>query len=139
MLNNRLQLGILLVAIAASVSVTRYFFPRIETQTVDVIKEVVKTDVRTITKIIEKPDGTKETIIDHTDKSVENKDQKHTQTTYAKNQWLVAGTVQQNLDNGLNLQPIYGVHIQRRILGPVFLGAMGSTDKRAGLSVGMEF
>lgn len=133
------QLIIAGVLVAATAALTRYYFPRIETQTVDVVKEVVKTDIRTITKIVEHPDGTKETVIDHTDKSVENKDQKHSETVMSKSQWLVTGTVQQDLNNGLNLQPIYGVHVQRRILGPFYLGAMGSTDKRAGVSLGMEF
>jgi hypothetical protein len=32
-----------------------------------------------------------------------------------------------------------GVHVQRRILGPVYVGVWGMTDVSAGLSVGFEF
>lgn len=135
----RTQVIITVLLIAGTAALTRYFFPRIETQTVDVIKEVVRTDIRTITKIIEKPDGTKETIIDHTDKSVENKDQKHTETKYAKADWNISASAGQDITNIQKLELVYGVHVQRRILGPFYLGGMADTSKRVGLSIGMEF
>ena len=33
----------------------------------------------------------------------------------------------------------YGAHIQRRIIGDVFLGVMASTDKKVGVSIGLEW
>lgn len=133
------QVIILAVVIASTVAVTRYYFPRIETQTIDVIKEVIRTDVHTITRVVEKPDGTKETIIDHTDKSVENKDEKHSDTKFASKNWQMSGSASLDYTELTRLEPVYGIQVQRRILGPFYLGALADTSKKIGVSVGMEF
>lgn len=94
------------------------------------------------------PDGTitKEThIVDKgtviIDKTKQGSDQKDSSTTtivsYQKAQWKAAGLLgvsDYSLDNR-----IYGLEIERRILGPIFVGAWGMTSKEVGLSVGLEF
>jgi hypothetical protein len=47
--------------------------------------------------------------------------------------WLVTGTI------GLDPAPIYGGMVQRRIIGPFFLGLWGNTAPSAGLSITGEF
>lgn len=137
MVSTKNTLILVLVVAIISAGLTRYYFPKIETQTVDVIKEVIKTDIRTITRIVERPDGTKETIIDETDKSTNNKTEKHTDTTYANKDWLLSVSAQTEVTQ--IMKPDYGVQVQRRILGPFYLGGMVDTSKRVGVSLGMEF
>lgn len=139
MVNIKTTLILVLATAVISTGITRYLFPRIETQTVDVIHEVIKKDIRTITKIIERPDGTKETIIDETDKSTDKKTEKHTATTYQNKDWQIAGTAETDYTQLKEAKLDYGIHVQRRILGPFYLGAMVNTGKRVGVSLGMEF
>lgn len=50
-------------------------------------------------------------------------------------QWRVSGLV----GTGLPLVPIYGAHVERRILGPVSVGAWALSSGVGGLSVGVSF
>ncbi len=138
-MNLKSTLILALIVTIVSAGLTRYLFPRIETQTVDVVHEVIKKDIRTITKIVEKPDGTKETTIDETDKSTDKKTEKHTETTYQNKDWQVAGTAETDYTQLQEVKLDYGVHIQRRILGPFYLGALINTNKQVGVSLGLEF
>lgn len=125
----------LIVAVAAA-AVTRYYFPQIQTKTVEVIKEVVKTDVKTVIHTVTSPDGTTDTtttIVDHTTRTeTENK----TSIQAKEINWQVSGSVQSNfrLD-----PPAYGVQVQRRVLGPFFVGALLNTKGDVGLSLGVSF
>lgn len=79
-----------------------------------VFKEVVKRDVVTVIKEIVKPDGTKETTTSIVDKSKENTSSK-SKTTSKQRDWLVGAYYRVN-------EPTYALLLQRRILGPLFIG-----------------
>ncbi len=53
-----------------------------------------------------------------------------------KPDWKASALVGYNLDKSAM---VYGASVDRRILGNIFVGAWGTTDKQVGLSVGMEF
>lgn len=127
----------ILVVITAIVSagITRYYFPQLEYKNVEVVKEVVKNDIKVVERIIERPDGTKETIKETTDKSTKKETSTSETLIASKNQWMFDIGARANLDRDV----YYDLHAQRRILGPFFLGARISTDKTAGVSLGMEF
>lgn len=128
---------ILVVAVAAvSAGLTRYYFPQVQYKDVEVVKEVVRTDIHTVTKTIERPDGTKETIIDSTDKTVKHETSSKEVTIAAKNQWMFDVGARTKLTD---MVIVYDLEVQRRIIGPFFLGAKVGTDSSVGLSVGMEF
>jgi hypothetical protein len=122
----------------------RYFQPaRVEVKIEERVKEVevVKHDVRTVIKEVTRPDGTKEkeTIIE--DRSTETRDKESRRDTSKivsneKPQWKVS--TQLTTTQGI-LGPVYGATVERRVLGPIFAGAFGNTDKTFGLSVGLEF
>lgn len=131
-------IGLLLIVIGYAVGY--YTLPeKVITKTVTETKTitVVQHDTKTITVI--KPDGTK--VITVVDKSVDTtkEDQKQSNTKIVENgkpQWKV----------GVDLTPrnpqlghFYGARVDRRILGPVFVGAFGNTDRTLGLSLGVEF
>lgn len=125
-----------LIVGVVSVAVTRYYFPQIQTKIVETTKEVVRTDIQTVVKTVTLPNGNTEsttTITDHTIKTdIQNKEL----TIVKAKDWLVSGSVDSNfkLDT-----PMYGLQVQRRILGPVFVGGLLDTKGNVGLSVGMEF
>lgn len=120
---------------------------KVETRTVEVVKEVVKKQEQK-QKIVFKErivykDGTvveKERSEDKTDTTEESlKDSSKSSENIVKN------------DIGLNLSvlaisdisnlpnPQYGVHVTKRIISNITVGAMASTDKKVGLSVGIGF
>jgi beta-lactam-binding protein with PASTA domain len=137
------QLLTLLVIAALAYATGRYLQPaKVEVKQVEVVKEVevIKRDVRTVIKEVERPDGTreKETVIEDRTRErtkKESETQTHTVVTNLKPQWKVQGLVQLN-----NIQqPTYGVGVERRIIGPVFVGAWGKQSREFGLSVSLEF
>lgn len=133
--NWRLTLILVVVAMVVSAGVTRYFFPQIQVKTVEVTKTVIQDNVHTVTHIIQHPDGTKETVVDSTDKSTKQATDTSTKIIASKSQWLIA--VGANTDF-TTPNPTYELHVQRRILGPFYLGVRAGTDKSVGASIGME-
>jgi hypothetical protein len=114
--------------------------------------------VKVVTKYIERPDGTKETIKEEVAETVEHEtvkvDQVKEQQTEIKKEvevkkeiqieyaekpavknWHVNGSV--GVD--LTLVPVYGVGVERRIVGPFFVGARVDSNPSASLVVGFEF
>lgn len=114
--------------------------------------------VKTITKYIERPDGTKEKTVEEV---AETKEEQHTQSESQKDQqtevkkevetkvetevkysekpalpnWHAGATI------GLTplMVPVYGGQIDRRIIGPVFVGVRIDSNPSASLYVGVEF
>ena len=128
---------ILLVIVAAvSAGITRYYFPQIEYKNTETVKEVVRNDIRTVIKEVVRPDGTKETITETTDKSTKKETTKSETVIAQKNQWMFDIGARKTFSNS---EIYYDLQIQRRIVGPFFLGVKGSTDKSVGVSIGMEF
>jgi ribosomal protein S7 len=136
---------------ALSAGTAYYFAPtKIETKTevkeVEVVKETKKEQKHVNTKIVvtEYPDGRKTTetyIVDDSvvfvDKDVEKQVEivKEKKVENAKPQWnaKVSTSLYPNFNS------IYQVDVNRRILGPIFLGVYGRTDKEFGIGVGFEF
>jgi len=119
----------IVVAIVAAGS-TRY-------KTVETTRDVVHNDVQTIVKTIKLPTGEVDTTTTTTDHSVKVDTDNKTavQLQVAKN-WLVSGVYSISIHT---LEPSYGLQVNRRILGPIFIGANANTKGEIGLSLGMEF
>lgn len=125
-----------LLSAIVSAAFTQYYFPKIQTKTVETTKEVVRTDVQTVIKTVTHPGGDTEsttTIIDHTQR-IETA--KKTDVTITKKDWLVAASYSTSIHT---LEPIYGVQVNRRILGPAYIGALLNNKGEVGLSIGLEF
>lgn len=113
-----------------------YLFPQTKIETVEKEKEVVRKDIVTVVKEVIRPDGTKETTSTTTDKSRENKDSTLV-SKIKQSSYLISVSA---ATSDTKLQDIeYGLQVQKRIFGPLFLGATINTKKSVGLSVGMEF
>lgn len=83
---------------------------------------------RTVTKIIERKDGSKETTI------VENKDGKSSYSIVLKKDWSIG--VATSLTEKA---PVYSLMVDRRILGDLFVGAYLRTDSEAGAYLKISF
>lgn len=125
-----------LIAAIVSAAVTQFYFPKIQTKVVETTKEVIKNDVQTVTRTVTLPGGGTEsttTTVDHTQRiNSENK----TGITIAPKDWLVTGSYSTSIHT---LEPIYGLQVNRRILGPSYIGALLNTKGEVGLSIGLEF
>lgn len=135
----------LLVALAVGYGLGRYLQPaEVRTETKEVVKEVekIKRDIVIVEREIKNPDGTITIDRRTEDKSEEavtrdKKSESESIVKAAKPDWKVDVIAQAS-----KLEPSpesYGVHVSRRILGSVFIGAYGDTNKKFGLSVGYEF
>jgi hypothetical protein len=136
---------ILLVLIVALVgyAIGRYAQPaKVIKEIKEVEVEKVRTEYRTIVKTVTKPDGTKE--VTETTENIninESTSISESKTTIEniKPQWRLGALA------GIEVTSsdfIYGAQVERRVLGPFFMGAWGLTNnqhKAAGLSVSMEF
>lgn len=136
MTNRNTVIALILVA-AASAGITRYYFPQVEFKNTETVKEVIKNDIRTIVRTIERPDGTKETVEEIVDKSTKKETSTSETIIASKNQWMFDISARKELTNGNALA--YELQVQRRIVGPFFVGVKGGTDKSLGVSIGMEF
>lgn len=117
----------------------RYLQPaKVETKIKEV--EVIKHDIKTVTHTVTKPDGSTDTTIVQVDKSTEDKS-KESQTTIsnAKPNWLISATAGKSEGRDLLTNPTYGLVVQKRFMGPIYLGAYGNNNKEFGLALGMEF
>lgn len=152
-MNYKVALATGLIIGALGFAFGRYSAPvktitKTETKTVEVIKEVKvasQQNNRQIHIVTTKyPDGrvvtetfilNKDTIVISDNKeSVKENTVVVTKEVYNKKpDYLVGVLVETDYS-----KPIYGVSIDRRILGPIFLGAYGKTDKQVGLSLKME-
>jgi len=125
-----------------SAGITRYYFPQVTTQTktVEVQKSVIQDNIKTIVQTIKLPNGevdTTSTTIDNTvHTETDTKTSQQIQLAPQKNWFVGAGAIV----TGVNFaNPSYGVYVNRRIMGPFYLGASATTKGEFGVSVGMEF
>ena len=131
--NIKVLVGALIVGLLAGAYITKSYFP--EVKEVQTEKEIIKTDVKIITRVVERPDGSKETIIETTDRTVKREDKNFTKTeNKAKN--VKASLIAKY--SFAQKKEDYGILLEKRILGPVFIGVYGDTSKQVGLSIGME-
>jgi hypothetical protein len=120
------------VALLIGFGLGSQLFPKIKEKTVEVEVEKVVKDIVTVTKVITRPDGTKEELTTVTDKTKENREATSVKIL-SKPDWHISanGTVIGN--------STYGIQIERRVLGDVFVGAGYNTDNKINVSVGIEF
>lgn len=134
----KLLIGVLLVLIGYAFGY--YTLPeKVVTKTVTDVKTVTVTQHDVETVVVNKPDGTTETkIIDHSTDTTKSEDTSVSTKTIenGKPNWKVSV---QGSTKHPELQYFYGAQVERRILGPIFVGAFGNVDKTVGLTVGLEF
>lgn len=135
-MNNRTIIGLCLSLCIATFIITRYYFPKIETNTVETTKEVIHTDIKTVVHTVTSPDGTTDTTTVTEDHTIKKDSSNKTSIVYKQPDWLVSASVQSNY---LLEPPAYGIQVQRRILGPFYIGALLTTKHEVGLSLGFEF
>lgn len=131
---------------------------KIKVQTVEVVKEVIKEvkvenkNVNTRTRVVEYPDGRKETITEVIDRTTvgtntdTNTDSNSSSTTEKEKEkitinkkpdWKFTGLAGVEIsDFGT---PIYGGMVEKRILGPISVGVWGLSDKTVGGAISIEF
>lgn len=112
--------------------------PKIETKEIQVVKEVetIRKDIRTVIKEVEHPDGTKEKETTIEDKSMVKKDSETVKVvSTSRLDWKLQGII--NLKD--IAVPIYGLDLERRIIGPFSAGAWATTQLDYGVSVSFEF
>lgn len=125
-------------AAVVSAAVTKYYFPRTETKIEIQEKETVKNNIVTQTHEIVKPDGSKEIDTTIVDTSTEKKSSKQNVTIIedkTKN-WSVSLGEDYNFTDK---EEIYAFAVNRRILGPFFIGARANTKRELGLQLVFEF
>jgi hypothetical protein len=142
-----IKLGLIGIVLALLGYATgRYFQPaKVEIRTEEKVRTVLIETVkkkRIKIKII-RPDGTieekeieEDITINEKDKSKDTKTEKI--VTNSKAQWrasLLAGK-----RDGIDLTlPMYGVSIEKRLIGPTFVGVWATNKKDFGISIGLEF
>lgn len=127
---------IMLVVAIASAALTRYCFPQIQVKTVEKEKDVHHNDIVTVVKVVKEKDGSEETTSTTIDHSTNVLTDNKTTTIMAQPNWMVSASADIKFDD---IRPVYAFQIQRRILGPFFVGGNLTTDKYAGVSIGFEF
>lgn len=107
-------------------------------KTVSVDHDVIQYKIVTVTHTVTAPDGTKTTDTTVTDNTEEQKkiintiiDTKAPQ----ESQWMVAAGTGLNSD----LVKVYSLSIDRKILGPVSVGLMGSSSNEYSVRLGIAF
>lgn len=137
--------AIVIVAMACGAALTRQFAPREVTKTQLVDHDVIKDHVVTVTKEIVRPDGSKEIDTTVVDDKKQDDVKKETITDVKpipqlKPQWFAtvgAGLDASSLRDLSN--PVYNLGVNRRILGPIYLGAWANTKSQVGIQLGLEF
>lgn len=124
-----------IVALLVGFGLGSQLLPSVKEKVVEVQTERVIKDIVTVTKVITRPDGTKEEVTTTTDKTKENKQASSSKIT-TKPDWHVSINGSRKL-NDTTLS--YGIQVERRILGDVFLGGTVNSRKEVGLSIGVSF
>jgi hypothetical protein len=128
---------LVVVLLAVGVAIGRYSLPaRVETR--EVVKEVERKERQrhTETVIREQPDGSKETRI------VEDTHSTSDSEATAERQRLELSAPNWRLTAGYATDRAYSLGVERRLIGPLFIGVSGRSGPRgtdAGLFLGLEF
>lgn len=122
-----------LVAMLLGAAITRQFYTREVIKTVE--HETIKDHIITQIREVDNKDGTKQIDTTVTDNriAVDSKVSTDIKNVTLPN-WFISGGLQ--IDRQLNT---YNLHINRRILGPIFVGGFADTKGTVGVSVGFEF
>jgi hypothetical protein len=133
-MNLKVMVVITAAALALGLFLGKTYFPRVEVK--EVQHEVLRKDIVTQERTIVRQDGTKETIVTTTDKSVQKSDKSIVTEKTKPKDWHVSLGLERNSMTGPN---VYGVQVERRVLGPFSIGVRINTEKSAGFVLGAEF
>jgi len=122
--------------IAAGALCTYYLFPKIERKIETKIETVQQLQIRTVTRTVERPDGTKIIEQETLDTSKIKASEKKTDIKVQSSKYLLGVTAETSLKH---LEPIYGLQAQLRVLGPVWAGLTANADGDVGVSLSFEF
>ncbi len=133
-----LQILAIVAVVSALISGTAvyHFFP--QTKTVEVTKEVVKTDIQTVVHTVTQPNGVVDTTTTTTDHSQRTETSKNTQIILAKPKINISGLVANDFNDRL-FKPVYGVSVSKEFLGPITIGMFGLSNSTIGVSLGVSF
>lgn len=132
MISRSPSLLLVLLVAAASCAATKWYWPSYKVETRE--HETVVTKVVTQIRHVKAPDGseTTDTIIVDTGRE----DRNRTVNTKPASKWHAQASIHTAFDG---LKPEYSLGVERRILGPFFVGLQARTDGSVGLGLGMEF
>jgi hypothetical protein len=133
-LRNLLIYSVILVIL--SIVLTKHYWPSVRIETKIEEREVVRNRIRTVIREVKKPDGTTETETETTDNSEHTRNRSESKSQKPPTAWHASLSARSELPFS---QPEYVIQLERRILGPFFLGGGYATDKTVSLSLGMEF
>lgn len=127
----------IVLSLGVGVAVGRYLTPP-DVQIKEVVKEVVvtKKDEQTHTVKVTLPDGTvkEETTKTTKEVSTDSRTEKKEEVVItSKPQWVVGASYQ------FTSGQAYGAQVDRRIIGPVFVGVFANTNKDVGVALRLEF
>lgn len=126
-----------IVLVVSTAALTRYYFPQIQVKTVETTKDVIHTDIQTVTKQVTLPSGEIDLTTVTTDHSQHVETGNKSTTVMVKPKLNVSGLVGVSIhDPGL---PIYGISASKEVLGPITVGVFGLTNGLVGVSIGFNF
>lgn len=103
-------------------------------------KEVIKEKVVTQTKTIKQPDGT--VIIEKVrvkDKEEDKKINVVVPVPQAKSEWSKWAISVDASTDFRTMRPMYGLQVQRQLIGPIMFGVRGTNNGTIGVVVGFSF
>lgn len=105
----------------------------------DEIKDTNTHKQETITEV-KKPDGTVTTVtqINVTRETTDKKDSEVITKVALHPKLNISGLVAASVHSPLSL-PLYGVSVNKEVLGPITMGLFGLTNGALGISIGMDF
>jgi hypothetical protein len=90
----------------------------------------IQNRVRVVTRIDQRPDGSKTTVITKDSAKTEM----HLTSKPVKKDWIVGAT-----SSLLEPVPVFTLQVSRRILGDIYLGVYARTDREFGLGLTFQF
>lgn len=151
---------IVIVIFLVGLAIGRFSLPakvitKTETKIVEKIVEATHKDIKTDTVVVitETTDKegvkTKKTVItDKTKTEVDIDKKTNTNTTaktekivqYDKNSLVISALVgTDTFSSGGSSNPIFGGHVQKRLIGPIYMGIWGLSNKTFGASIALTF
>lgn len=128
-----ISLSVILILVSSALT---YFFGPKKVEYKEKIKlvEVVKTEVRLVTRKEKRPDGTtiETTIQEQIKEDIKTKDKEVAKkVTPIKRDWFVTASISTDKD--------YTISVQRRIVFDIYAGIYARSDKEIGLAVSYSF
>jgi len=126
------------ISAALAAAFTRFYFPAVKTETVNVDHDVVHNNIVTVTHTIKEASGVVDTTVTTTDNSTQVKTDTNTAIVTKSPTLNISGLVANDFSRGI-LQPVYGASVSKQVMGPVTAGVFGLSNGIIGLSIGLNF